>query len=63
MESVDSKNHKGVFPFFYVSCVGFIRPTHDPWIMGLYEKESLRESKAVQIVDVDGCNGSLRRKE
>ena len=34
-----------VLPLCYVSCVGLYRLTHALRTMGLYKKESLRESK------------------
>jgi len=50
VEWVDVKCHKGFLPFFYVSCAGLYRPTHGLQTMGLYKKESLRESKVVRRI-------------
>jgi len=57
-EHVDRKVSQSVLPLFYVSCVGLYRPTHGPQTMGLYKKESFRESKIVDINE-DECNTSV----
>jgi len=50
-----------VLPLIYLNCVRFCRLTHGPQTMGLYKKESLRESKQVEINE-DKCNWSVEER-